>query len=79
MIVNLVKAMKIYCKHSTHQGETEVEGREMRWKAEKRMKNKQYEVSTSICYALELERRRRGSSLNKIFKISHYISFIILP
>lgn len=36
VIVSPVKTMKIYCKHSTHQEETEVEGREMRWKAEKK-------------------------------------------
>lgn len=48
MIVIPVKTMKIYHKHSTHQEETEVEGREMRWKAEKGMRNKQYEVQTSI-------------------------------
>lgn len=43
----------------------------------KRMKNKEYEVLTSICYALELEGRYWGSSSNKIFKISPCISFMI--
>lgn len=36
VIVNPVKIMKIYSKHSTQQEETGVEGGEMRWKAKKK-------------------------------------------
>jgi len=56
VIVNPVKTVKIYHKNSNHQEETEVEGREMRWKAEKRNEAK-HEVSTSISYVFELEGR----------------------
>lgn len=43
----------------------------------KKKKNKEYEVPTSLCYALDLEGRYWGSSSNKIFKISPCISFMI--